>query len=415
MKPGLLSTLLLTALALAPRIGLAQGIEGDGDGDGDVDAADYGVWRSNFGATGTDDGAATGDYNGDGTVDAADYVVWKSNFGNTAPAADVTTATTAPVPEPTVLTQGLNTPLVSSQGLLSGIQDGGIEIRSTPTGVGGPTIADAPADGAGVGPTVARTPANAGGETGPTRPRDPAGGEDRGDPIDDSGGDDPSDEPLPEHVCGPDVTAAYVEALNRAFERIQQLSDDEKGSFDGAAFLYRNGANVDQTPRPLTLEGEEGGARCPRGACEQTFTLAGHCLSRHISNDIMYGFVAYLLDVPYSIAWSGAQAWDLLQYGGMDPQTSNAAYTLGWNMAGWMEAGKPMSEPVLGRHLERTHLVEGGLLGADLVTLLEIVHRDEPYVLQCAPCPEPCTSDFMKDFSKTTWTLEDGSRVTYGE
>lgn len=276
---------------------------------------------------------------------------------------------------------------VASGGTVPGMQDGGAEIRAR-------------ADGT---TTVAR----AGGED---DPRDVPTGDD---PRDADDGDDPRDEPLPDNICGPDVTAAYVEALNRAFERIQQLSDDEKGLFDGAAFLYRNGTNIDQTPRALTLEGEDAGTRCPRGTCMQTFTLAGHCLSRHISNDIMYGFVAYLLDVPYSIAWSGAQTWDLLQYGGFDPQTSNAAYTLGWNLAGWMKAGRPMSEPALARHLETTRLVEAGMFGADLVSLIEIVHRDESYVLQCAPCPEPCTSDFTKDFSKTTWVLEDGSRVEY--
>ncbi|MCA9187816.1 MAG: dockerin type I domain-containing protein [Pirellulaceae bacterium] len=66
------------------------GLPGDYNGNGSVDAADYTVWKDNFGSS--SDLAADG--NGNGTIDAADYTVWKDNFGNGGPGITA-------VPEPT--------------------------------------------------------------------------------------------------------------------------------------------------------------------------------------------------------------------------------------------------------------------------------------------------------------------------
>ena len=253
----------------------------------------------------------------------------------------------------------------------------------------------------------------------PTRERDEEddeGGDPRDAPPDD--GDDPRDVEPPADVCGPDVTIAYLAALERAYERLQGLGDEELGAWDGAHFLNRNGANIDMVARAVLREGagQDAGVdsrECPRGKCQRTVTLAGHCVTAHVANDIMYGFVVEMLDVPWSIALGGAHAWDLLQYGGLDPNTSKAAYTFGSNLAQWMNQGRPLSEAAFERLMERTTIVEGGFFGAELVSLLELVRRDESQVLDCAPCPEGCTSDLTKDFSKTTWSLSDGRKANW--
>jgi hypothetical protein len=45
-----------------------------------VDAADYTIWRDNYGATGVT--TAQGDANNDGVVDGSDFLAWQRNFGN---------------------------------------------------------------------------------------------------------------------------------------------------------------------------------------------------------------------------------------------------------------------------------------------------------------------------------------------
>ncbi|MCA9184670.1 MAG: hypothetical protein R3E01_19935 [Pirellulaceae bacterium] len=59
---------------------VAPHLLGDYNHNGTVDAADYTVWKDDFGSTAELDA----DGNGNGTVDAADYTVWKDNFGNGA-------------------------------------------------------------------------------------------------------------------------------------------------------------------------------------------------------------------------------------------------------------------------------------------------------------------------------------------
>ena len=53
---------------------------GDFDNNGLVEAADYLVWRTNFGNSVPSGTLADG--NGDGAIDAADYVVWRKNLGS---------------------------------------------------------------------------------------------------------------------------------------------------------------------------------------------------------------------------------------------------------------------------------------------------------------------------------------------
>jgi hypothetical protein len=74
---GILPTDFALAWWTSPR----QLLPGDYDLNGTVDAADYDVWRANFGTSTASSPLVWGDGNADGTVDAADFIIWRRHFG----------------------------------------------------------------------------------------------------------------------------------------------------------------------------------------------------------------------------------------------------------------------------------------------------------------------------------------------
>ncbi|TWT66759.1 hypothetical protein Pla123a_46470 [Posidoniimonas polymericola] len=80
-------------------------LSGDFNADGLVNAADYTVWRDNFGAA--DEGALNGAGNGAGGVDDADYDLWAANYGESTPQPGVAATGAAPEPSAIVLLLGL--------------------------------------------------------------------------------------------------------------------------------------------------------------------------------------------------------------------------------------------------------------------------------------------------------------------
>ncbi|TWT33546.1 Serpin (serine protease inhibitor) [Posidoniimonas corsicana] len=69
--------------SVTPQVIESNADWGDFDNSGVVDQADYALWRSSYGQTGS---RLQADGNGDGRVDSADYTVWRDNLGATAAA-----------------------------------------------------------------------------------------------------------------------------------------------------------------------------------------------------------------------------------------------------------------------------------------------------------------------------------------
>jgi Dockerin type I domain len=80
---GTLLGLPIRRIDLAATISVLGVPTGDYNRNGDVDAADYAIWRQNFGST----TELAADGNGNLVVDAADYTWWRDNFESAGAAA----------------------------------------------------------------------------------------------------------------------------------------------------------------------------------------------------------------------------------------------------------------------------------------------------------------------------------------
>lgn len=216
--------------------------------------------------------------------------------------------------------------------------------------------------------------------------------------------------------CGPDMTEAYVAALKRVRDRIDALPDSEKGIWDGIQFLLSNAGSIDERVRPARKPGagdETSDWLCPTGVCADlpgtggsTMSLFGHCLPQHVGNDIMYGFVATLLGVPWAIQTAGGYYAEYASYGSIDPPQSRSAYKIG-NYIADLSAEEITVDNVQRQFEQAWRFRElGGSLNA--------IEQAYTALDQCATCPadyiEP--GQLLRDWSKSEWTLNDGSKVS---
>ena len=224
-----------------------------------------------------------------------------------------------------------------------------------------------------------------------------------------------------ENLCGPDVSAEYITALQRAFRRFQALPDSERGFYDGIGFLYRNGNSIDMRARPARPPGAEqnednqGNVLCPRGVCaggnpvgQKTLMLGGVCLPEHVGNDILYGFAATLLDVPWKVLVAGGHGHQLLAYGGLEPGSSHAAYAFGGTLAEHLRAGGSLNASTLAELMLRStfYTAQTGMRWKNTV---EAIYGEYEWLNLCRPCPS-ASCGLLRDFTTSSWSLDDGTR-----
>ena len=222
-----------------------------------------------------------------------------------------------------------------------------------------------------------------------------------------------------ENLCGPDVTAEYIAALQRAFRRFQQLPDSERGWYDGMGFLYRNGNSIDMRARPARPAGSEqnednqGNVLCPRGVCagnnpvgQKTLMLGGVCLPEHVGNDIMYGFTGAMLDVPWKILIAGGHGHQLLAYGGFEPGASHAAYSFGMTLADHLSGGGSLDASSLAELMLRSTFYTAQT-GMRWKNTIEAIYGEYEWLNLCRPCPSG-SAGLLRDFTRSSWSLDDG-------
>ncbi len=224
--------------------------------------------------------------------------------------------------------------------------------------------------------------------------------------------DDPRDTPPPtiygedietdDNYCGPDITEALLSSMKRANSRLGALPDNEHGVYDGTAFLDRNGNNID-----FRIKKQE---NCPSAACmapdgQGTVIICGQCVMEHIANDMMFGFVANSLGVPFSIQLAGAHYAEYASYGGLDPLASQAAYVMGNAVSEAMSPGGALS---IG---DFCAVLNGAELETGIVTdsnAFEVQGEEQAFLKDCIPPPATCEVEVHKDFgSSRNWILAD--------
>lgn len=222
--------------------------------------------------------------------------------------------------------------------------------------------------------------------------------------------------------CGPDMGAALTAALGRLQQRLRGLPDSEKGAFDGPLFMNRNADAFDAVPAPLYKPGvnlaevtdREAAMLCPSGHCikiesgQSTFWLAGHCLPRHMSNEILAAFVAAGVGVPFAVFQQGANMRELVNYHALEGTAPVAAYQAGYGLQAAIEDSGSLSqaqvEEIINEVLERS------LFG--YFHTYTYIKSEYPTLAHCQQCPDATPGAYGgKDFTRDPWTLDDGSQV----
>ena len=203
-------------------------------------------------------------------------------------------------------------------------------------------------------------------------------------------GQDSQDEPEPTYKrCGPDITEEFTKALNGVYIRIKnnwgKIFPDWYDPSESVQFMAENGANMDfwvETKDPEL---------CPIN-CPNTVTLCGYCVRTNVANNIIYGFIANLLDLFWPTAKAGGHSWDLRSYGRLDSDEAQAGYAVGWVLADD------------DRVIEKSDLcssLEGAWFPWDWTPV-------KKYILEqfsCAICPPGCPFEVTKNFATEDWVF----------
>lgn len=233
----------------------------------------------------------------------------------------------------------------------------------------------------------------------------------------------PEETKKPEYcLCGPDITKALTAAINRAQQRIDALPDDEKGFYDGFEFLYNNADAFDAPVAPLTdptldpatLLDPKGAWLCPSGDCARMgqvpFTLAGYCLPKHMSNEILASFVASGVGVPQQVFSAGANVKEVLNYGSLEGNAPAIAYTIGYELQSNLEDMGSLSQQQVEKIVK--DVLEASVFG--YFQNYAAIKDEYPTLEKCDLCPYDFEAHFSKDFTNKPWKLHDGTRVGGG-
>ena len=216
---------------------------------------------------------------------------------------------------------------------------------------------------------------------------------------------DPND-----NFCGPDITQGLLDALKRIYTRMQGYQGSQTGPVDGTLFLDKHGGSIDYRVSKQRNANDE--AICPTKACmasdgQGTVSLCGQCIMEHNANDIMFGFTAAQLGVPYTVQILGAHYAEVSSYGSLDPTASQASYSMGNFVSVAMDdAGGNLTIGDFCDKLLESFIIPGGPIDFDAGTKsFEELGEEQAFLASCKPPPRACKASVIKDWSKSTWSL----------
>lgn len=273
--------------------------------------------------------------------------------------------------------------------------------------------------------TQTRTPPGSGSSSG-----DPS----TDDPRDVPDGTDPRDLPSDEKpcYCGPDMSFAVSETINRLKERLDKLPDSEYGIIDGPLFLNRNGDSFDTPPaaarRPDAPEDANAteGWLCPSPECRvwgkyMSAMLCGYCLPWHMFNEINAAFTASKAGVPFVVLAGGANTRELINYQAFEGNAPITAYRLGYDLAEAIDTVGELTPPQICKMMRDRMQQQWPASQQGVVTMpsfttgtlsaWDLILKEYPTLANCKDCPDRTPGRFLKDFSRSRWQLDDGTWI----
>ncbi|MEH6550710.1 MAG: hypothetical protein V7711_05870 [Pseudomonadales bacterium] len=243
--------------------------------------------------------------------------------------------------------------------------------------------------------------------------------------------------------CGPDATKGFLEALALIAARMEELSSEEKGQFDGLVFMLANGQEMDYFPDHRAWPGDF--RQCPSKQCkrkDRCYTLFGRCVARHVLSDTMYGFVVGMVGLGNLEAKAGGAYAEFNKAGGFggvsaalesidedvlglpssqkENPASVGAYRFGMSIADAVEDGRINTDDGTTSVLEGLNVGDvvdpGDTIPAFDKHLAPALDTAYAHLKPCKDCPNstPIYSygftqgifDGNKDFSRAAWKLE---------
>ena len=126
--------------------------------------------------------------------------------------------------------------------------------------------------------------------------------------------------------CGPDITRVFFAYLRANYGYLNELPSDVRGLVDGIAKMSEIGGDID-----FWYRGIKHGCKTGK-KCKNTVGFNGRCVRDTVPNNILFGFVAAAMEIPYDGAVIGANLNNIGKGQGSEGNEQQGAYDIGYDL-----------------------------------------------------------------------------------